>query len=236
VLLSTVNYSTGLRPPIEQIGAALRGRGTLFYVDATQSLGALRVDVRAAGISFFAVHGYKWLLSPTGIGFAAIPPEVRHWLRPAIYSWRSHQDWRNVDQLHHGAPELPESASRYEGGILNFPGIYAMEAVLDLIESLGAEAVEQRVLELAAKTREVLRSNGGVLLADQFPYYDSPIVTAQFPGVDMSRLAVELNRRRIVVAARKGNLRVSPHFFNSENDLEQLGQALREFRCSTKGR
>lgn len=232
VLLSTVNYSTGLRPPLEQIGAALRERGILFYVDATQSLGALRLDVGAAAISFLALHGYKWMLSPTGIGFACIPAEVRQWLSPTIYSWRSHQDWRNVDQLHHGAPELPEGAMRYEGGILNFSGIYAMEAVLDLIASLGAEAVEERVLQLAGKTREVLRSNGGVLFADQHPYYESPIVTAQFPGVDMSKLAVELKRRRIVVAARRGNLRVSPHFFNNEDDIGKLGEALRDFRTS----
>ena len=225
-----MNYSTGLRPPLEPIGAALRERGILFYVDATQSLGALRLDVGAAAISFLALHGYKWMLSPTGIGFACIPAEVRQWLSPAIYSWRSHQDWRNVDQLHHGAPQLPEAAMRYEGGVLNFPGIYAMEAVLDLIAGLGAEAIEKRVLEMAAKTRDVLRANGGVLFADRHPYYESPIVTAQFPGVDMSQLAAELKRRRIVVAARKGNLRVSPHFFNNEDDLRQLDEALRDFR------
>jgi selenocysteine lyase/cysteine desulfurase len=134
--------------------------------------------------------------------------------------------------LHHGAPELPEAAMRYEGGVLNFPGIYAMEAVLDLIASLSAEAVERRVLQLAAMTREVLRSNGGVLFADQHPHYESPIVTAQFPGIDISKLAVELKRRRIVVAARRGNLRVSPHFFNNEEDLRQLDEALRDFRNS----
>jgi selenocysteine lyase/cysteine desulfurase len=230
VLLSAVNYSTGLRPPLEAIGAALRERGVLFYVDGTQSLGALRLDVRAAAISFLAVHGYKWMLSPTGIGFAFVPAEVRRWLAPSIYSWRSHQDWRNVDQLHHGAPDLPAAAMRYEGGILNFSGIYALEAVLDLLAELGENAVESRVLALAAKTREVLRSHGGVLLADQQPYYESPIVTARFPGVDMPRLAEELKRRRIVVAARQGNLRVSPHFFNNEDDLGELDAALRDFR------
>jgi selenocysteine lyase/cysteine desulfurase len=230
VLLSTVNYSTGLRPPLEQIGAALREREVLFYVDATQSLGALRLNVASARISFLALHAYKWMLSPTGIGFACIPAEVRQWLSPAIYSWRSHQDWRNVDQLHHGAPQLPEAAMRYEGGVLNFSGIYAMEAVLDLIASLGAEAVEQRVLQLAARTREVLRAHGGILLADQYPHYESPIVTAQFPGLDMSNLAAELKRKRIAVAVRKGNLRVSPHFFNNEQDLSQLDKALHDFR------
>jgi selenocysteine lyase/cysteine desulfurase len=230
VLLSTVNYSTGLRPPLEQIGAALRERKVLFYVDATQSLGALRLDMTSAGISFLALHAYKWMLSPTGIGFACIPAEVRQWLSPAIYSWRSHQDWRNVDQLHHGAPQLPEAAMRYEGGVLNFSGIYAMEAVLDLIASLGAEAIEQRVLELAARTREVLRAQGGILPADRHPHYESPIVTAQFPGLDMPSLAAELKRKRIAVAVRKGNLRVSPHFFNNEQDLSQLDQALNDFR------
>jgi selenocysteine lyase/cysteine desulfurase len=232
LVMSSVNYSTGLRPPIEEIGQALRERGILFYLDTTQSVGALRLDVRAAGVAFMALHGYKWMLSPTGIGFAYISSELRRRLAPSIFSWRSHQDWRNVDQLHHGEPDLPEAAMRYEGGILNFSGIYAMEAVLDLIDSLGAEAVEKRVLDLAAKTRDVLRDNGGVLLADQHPYYDSPIVTAQFPGVNMSKLAQELKRRRIVVAARKGNLRVSPHMFNHEDDLGQLDEALRDFRSA----
>jgi selenocysteine lyase/cysteine desulfurase len=230
VLLSTVNYSTGLRPPLEAIGAALGERGVLFYVDATQSLGALRLDMNTAGISFLALHAYKWMLSPSGIGFACIPAATRQWLAPSIYSWRSHHDWRNVDQLHHGAPELPAAAMRYEGGVQNFSGIYALEAVLDLIESAGPEAIERRVLQLAAVTRDVLRAHGGVLFADQQPYYESPIVTAQFPGLDMSKLAVELKRRRIVVAARQGKLRVSPHFFNNEDDLRQLNEALRDFR------
>ena len=134
VLLSTVNYATGLRPPLEKIGAALRERGVLFYLDATQSLGALRLDMQAAAVSFLALHAYKWMLSPTGIGLACVPAETRQWLAPSSYSWRSHHDWRNVDQLHHGPPELPEAAMRYEGGILNFSGVYAREAVLDLIE------------------------------------------------------------------------------------------------------
>jgi selenocysteine lyase/cysteine desulfurase len=122
---------------------------------------------------------------------------------------------------------------RYEGGVLNFSGIYAMEAVLDLLASLGAEAVEHRVLQLAARTREVLRANGGVLLADQHPHYESPIVTAQFPGLDMSKLAAELKRKRIAVAVRKGNLRVSPHFFNNEEDLAKLDEALHDFRTTS---
>ena len=226
VILSAVNYSTGLRPPLEEIGPALRERNVLFFLDGTQGVGALEMDAHAVQPDVLAVHGYKWLLCPMGIGFAYVGPRVREWLPPSLYSWRSHKDWRNVDQLHEGLPELPQAAMKYEGGGQNFAGIYAMGAVLELLHSLGAEAIEERVLELAAKTRNILRARGGILRYDQHPYYDSPIVSAQFPGVDMSALAVELRRRRIAVAARKGNLRVSPHFFNDEQDLRKLDEAL----------
>ena len=227
VLMSTVNYSTGLRPPIETIGLELRNRDILFFVDGTQSVGALQIDVQAAAIDFLVVHAYKWMLSPTGIGFAYVAPGVREWLKPSLYSWRSHKNWRDVDQLHHGLPELPASAIKYEGGIQNFSGIFAMGAVLDLIHSIGPAAIAGRVQQLAEKTREVLRSRGGRLAYDEHPHYDSPIVTAQFPDVDVSALAVRLREKRIAVAARRGNLRVSPHFFNNDEDLGRLGEGLR---------
>ncbi len=228
VLLSSVNYSTGLRVPLEAVGAELSSRGILFYVDGTQSVGALRIDVDAAKIDYLVVNAYKWLLSPPGIGFSYISARVRKWLPPASYSWRSHKNWREVDQLHDGVPELPDGAIRYEGGMQNFPGIFALGAVLEWLHELGPERVEERVLDLAIKTRAVLRDHGGLLAADQAEGYDSPIVTARFAGIDSSKLAVRLEKERIAVTARKGNLRVSPHVFNTEEDLERLSAALKQ--------
>jgi len=229
VMLSAVNYCSGLRPPLAAIGKALQHHPSLLYVDGTQSVGALRMDVQAIGADVMVAHGYKWLLCPTGIGIACIRPKVREWLEPSIYSWRSHRNWRDVDSLHHGRPELPCSAMKYEGGVQNFPGIYAMGAVLDLFFSIGPDEIEIRVLELADETRKVLRRHGGQLLSDRHPHYGSSIVAAEFPGVDMSALALELKNRRVAVAARKGRLRVSPHLFNNAADLEKLDQALDQF-------
>ena len=226
VLASAVNYSTGLRPPLDEIGAELRKRGILFYVDGTQSVGSLPTDVNASQIDVLGVHAYKWMCCPTGIGFAYISPQVREWLAPNVFSWRSHKDWRNVDNLHHGAPELPDAAIKYEGGMQNFPGIYAMGAVADLFESLGHEEIHDRVQAIAATTRHTLRAAGAELLSDQHPYYDSPIICGRFEGVDASRLAVELQAKRITTAARHGRLRVSPHFFNNEEDAAHLGEVL----------
>ncbi len=128
VLMSTASYTNGFQPPLEEIGKFLRERGVLFYLDGTQSLGARVFDTRKIQPDMLSVHGYKWLLSPNGSGFIYVRPEARQWLRPAVVGWRSDQNWRNVDDLNHGAPVFTDSAEKYEGAMLPFPSIYALGA------------------------------------------------------------------------------------------------------------
>lgn len=223
VAISSANYNTGFTPPLAEIAAFLRERGVLLYIDGTQSLGALRFDASRVQPDMLAVHAYKWMLSPNGAGFMYVRPDLRQRLRPNVMGWRSHHDWRNVDNLHHGAPELAASAEKYEGGSVSSALLYAMEASVDLMLEIGPEAIERRVLELAGKTRDLLRELGGVV-----EDYESPIVAAQFEGRDVSALARELKKQGVLVAARRGRLRVSPHFYNNEMDLDVFGKALRE--------
>jgi len=223
VCISAVNYNTGFAPPLGELSAFLRERGVLLYIDGTQSLGALRFDASAVQPDMFAVHGYKWLISPNGAGFMYVSPKLREKLRPNVVGWRSHRDWRNVDNLHHGAPELSQSAEKYEGGAVMFALIYGMEAAIDLIFEIGPEAIEQRVLELAEKTRGVVRGLGATCET-----HCSPVVAARFANRDVSRLARALKEKRVLVAARRGNLRISPHFYNNEEDLKALEGALGE--------
>jgi selenocysteine lyase/cysteine desulfurase len=174
----------------------------------------------------FAVHGYKWLLAPNGAGFMYVSPELRSRLQPAVIGWRSHRDWRNHDYLHHGTPEFKEEAEKYEGGMLSFALIYAMGASVQMMLDIGPAEIEKRVLEIAEGTRSVLRRCGASLLCDSLPHHDSPIIAARFPGADASALARALKDRRVLVAARHGNLRVSPHFYNNESDLAEFESAL----------
>ncbi|MCP5111348.1 MAG: aminotransferase class V-fold PLP-dependent enzyme, partial [bacterium] len=227
VVLSTVNYTSGFRPPLGELSKLLRERGIPLYVDGTQSVGALRFDASEVQPAMMAVHAYKWLLGPTGSGFLYVHPEFRSRLEPTVIGWRSHKDWRRVDNLHHGAPDFVEAAEKYEGGMLNFPSLFAMGASVEMMLEIGPEAIEHRVMELAGKLRDILRGLGGRLLYDEKPHYDSPVVAARFPGVDPSELAKALHQRRILISARHGNLRVSTHFYNNEEDLERLHQGLR---------
>jgi selenocysteine lyase/cysteine desulfurase len=226
VAVSEVNYSTGFRAPLEEIAPELRRRGILLYVDGTQSTGALRFDVTRVCPDLFALHGYKWMLSPNGAGFMYVSPEMRERLAPNVIGWRSHKDWRNPERLHHGAPEFRKEAEKYEGGMLSFTLLYAMGAVIEMMLEIGPEQIEQRVMDLAEKTRALLRRKGAVLPGDTLPHYDSQVVCGELPGRDASKLARSLMEKKIAVAARHGNLRVSPHFYNDEADLARLEEAL----------
>jgi len=225
-LVSALNYSSGLKPPLEALGRKTAAAGALFVIDGTQGVGAIPFGVEQTRADVVIVHAYKWMLCPPGVGFMYIRPEARERLRPTVVSWRSHRGWRQVSRLHHGAPELPAEAARYEGGMLNFTGILALESALDLMAGVGHEALFDRVAWLAESTRAVLREAGGRPLGDQNSWFRSPIVTARFPELDLAAVGEELRRRRIAVAARHGSLRVSPHVFNDEGDLEALSAAL----------
>ena len=222
VAISEVNYANGFRPPAAEISRFLRARGITFFIDGTQSVGALQFDVREIDPDVLAVHGYKWMCSPTGAGFMYVAPRLRAKLPPNAVGWRSHRSWREVDDLHHGTPVLMDTAEKYEGGGLPFPLLYAMEASVNLMLEVGPEAIEQRVLGLAGSARERLRRLGA-----EPEENGSHIVAAKFPGVDSSKLARELKSKGVLVAARHGFLRVSPHFYNHEGDLDRLEQELR---------
>jgi selenocysteine lyase/cysteine desulfurase len=139
-----------------------------------------------------------------------------------VAGWRSHYDWRNVDNLHHGAPVPSDAAEKYEGGGLPFGLLDALGAAVDWMLEIGPDAIEQRVLELARSARRRLVGLGAK--ADET---GSQIVAVQFPGADPSGLAQKLKARRVLVAARHGFLRISPHFYNNEDDLERMEQELR---------
>ena len=222
VAISEVNYATGFRPPLEEISKFTRERDIILFVDGTQSLGALTVDLKKLNIDIYAVHAYKWMISPPGSAFMCVMEPFRSDLGSMKVGWRSHKTWRDVDNLHHGMPEFKDSAEKYEGGGLPFPLLYALEQSVQMMLEIGPDLIEQRVLQLAESVKNRLRFLGAEI-ADN----DSQIVAAKFPGYDPSHLARELKKRNVNVAARHSFLRISPHFYNNENDLEQLCEAIK---------
>lgn len=223
VSVSSVNYSTGFRVPLQAIAQRCRETGAIFYLDGTQSCGALDFDFAAIQPDMFAVNCYKWMLAPNGAAFMAVHPRLRARLDPLSIGWRSHEGWRNVDNLYQGAPVFKHSAEKYEGGMLPSVVLYGLEASVDLLLETGLDAIEARNLALAAEVRAAAARLGGESL--QCP--DSAIAALRFEGVDSGRLARALKARDIQVSARYGLLRVSTHFYNDPSDVETLESALR---------
>jgi selenocysteine lyase/cysteine desulfurase len=142
-------------------------------------------------------------------------------LPPAVIGWRSDRNWRSVADLNHGAPQFVNSAEKYEGGMLAFAPLYGMAESISLFLEIGPSRIEARVLDLAGKVSRMLELAGATVA-----FAGSPIVAARFPNQSAEALAEELKKHRVLVAARHGYLRVSPHLYNSEEDLEQLQAVL----------
>ena len=172
-----------------------------------------------------AVNCYKWMLAPNGT-HSGRPPRTARTACPRTcrlaQSPRLAQR-RKSPPRHTGAHR---NAEKYEGGMLASPLLYAMEASVGMILEIGPAAIEQRVMELAGCLRERLRVLGARLPCDESPHYRSPIVAARF-GKPASDLAKQLKTRGVLVSARHDNLRVSTHFYNSEEDIERLAEELK---------
>ncbi len=228
--VSSVHYATGLRLDLARLGAACAERGVILCVDAIQSLGALRMDVRGWGIHWAAADGHKWLLGPEGCGLLYAAPELRERVALTQVGW--HTAARPGD---FEAPALrPRTdAARYEPGSPNLLGIHALEASLALLQEAGADTVERLVLDNAGHLIEgatALHTDGLPLLPVSPADADrrSGIVALEVgdpPGA--AALQARLRERGVVCAQRAGLLRLSPHFYITREELDRALAVLR---------
>lgn len=225
--VSQTNYANGMEAPVPEMAAKLRAQGGLLYVDGTQTAGARQFDFGACEPDLYSVNAYKWMNSPPGAGFMLVPRRTRQWLKPATVGWRSDRNWRNVNNLHDGRPEFSEAADRYEGGMLPFVNLFAMREAIRLLVEMGLAEAEARTLRLAGMTRDVLRSVGAVPLGDENALANGHIVAARLPGTDPGEIARRMESDGILISARSGFLRVSPHYYNDESDIDAFAAALK---------
>jgi len=221
--LSSVEYGSGFRNDLEAIGRLCRERGVIFCVDAIQSLGCLPIDVERCGIDFLAADGHKWLLSVEGCGLFFCARRSLDLLTPRVVGWRSVADNTNFDSYH---MELQPSASRFEEGTPNTSGIFALGAAIDLLLEIGIEAIAQRVLELADTLFRGLLERGAEVLSPRGEGEASGIVAFRLAGEDPIATVRRLEAAGVFVAARRGAVRASPHFYNDGNDIDRLLHAL----------
>jgi len=220
--ISSVEFGSGARNDLAALGALCRERGVLLCVDAIQSLGVLPLDVAALGIDFLSADGHKWLCSVEGCGVFYCRAALQDRLAPRIVGWRSVADNHDFDTYQ---TALQPSAVRYEEGTPNTGGIFALGAAIDLTLELGVERIAERVLELTEGLVEGLGARGATVVSPRGPEA-SGIVSFRWRDEPPKRTVACLRAKRMMLAARRGCVRASPHFYNDEAELEALLEAL----------
>ncbi len=225
VALSSVAYHNGFRIDLKRLGEELHARGVPLYVDAIQSLGAFPIDVDECRISFLSADSHKWLLGLEGVGFFYCRRSMLDEIRPPFVSWRSMEE---PFDLHATELRFAPTARRFEYAAYNLAGIFGFNAALGLLLGIGIAVIEERVLALTDRLVALLEKRGLDILSPRAEGEKSGIVTFRYIDrkVDYSALANELKRKGVVVSARGGGLRAAPHFYNNNEDLEKLLEAL----------
>lgn len=226
VCVSWVQFSSGFRIDLERLGSACRERGILLVVDGIQGVGALKIDVGNLPIDALAVHAYKWLLAPQGVGWLYLADTLAGRLDISAAGPRSMTP--RPSYFDHRF-EIRADAARFETGILNFHGIAGARASMALLREAGAETIESQVLKcVEGITQGLLQAGcqiqGGADRSD----FRSGIVAFRHPRHDAAACRAHLLEAGIVTAAREGHVRVAPHFYNSKNDVDAFVQAVRE--------
>ncbi len=227
VFFSHVEYSTGLRMPVEAIRRLTAGRGVWTLIDGAQGVGHVQVDVRALDCDFYAMPGQKWLLGPDGTGALYI----RKSMIPLVEPVRVSGSWAKSYDRSGGVDPDTDCIDKLAVGTVGSPVKAGLVEGIRFVGSVGAEAIESRVLALASMLAERLTRIPGVevLSPTQGPG-QSGLVTFTMAGRDPEETARRLwLSRRIVIrnVSYPECLRASLDFFNTEEEVEILADAVR---------
>jgi len=225
VALSHVEFWNGFRVDIEAIGAECRRREILFAVDVMQSAGALRVDVGRMPIDFCAAGAGKWLMGPPGIGFCYCVPDLLERLQPPIVGVCSVVGY---DRYFEYDLTLAPTARRFEESVISILDTAALGAALELLLEVGLDAIEARVLSLSARLAEGLAGRGYELV-EPWPRAraeSSGIVSFRKPGGRAREVLRDLEAAHVVARTHQDFVRLSPHFYNTEEEIDRVLEVL----------
>lgn len=224
VSVSLVRFENGVLLDAARIAAACHAQGALLLLDVSQCCGAMPLNVDELGADFFVCAGYKWLLSPYGTGFFWSKNEHTEKMRPGPFYWAAQEGAENFSSLSCENPKLVPGARRWDmAETSNYFNFAAMDASLQFVLQFGPETVEAHNRKLIDFLFERLPKDRCVPAspldaARRGPYgcfaARSPEKTAE--------LHQKLTKEKIITSLREGNIRVSPHLYNSERDIDRL--------------
>jgi selenocysteine lyase/cysteine desulfurase len=221
--VSLVQFSNGYTVDLARLSAATRAAGTYLVVDAIQGVGQIPVDLRRTPVDILSCGAQKWLLSPWGSGFVYVRRELIQELRPAITGWMAFEGTEDFTRLTQYNDTLRGDARRFELITLPYQDFAGMNASLGLLLALGIPRITKHLQTLHAPVL-AWAARSGARVTSPPAERGSGILCVAPANVGAAFRA--LKAAHVVSSMREGAIRLSPHAYNTLEEMEQVVEAL----------
>jgi selenocysteine lyase/cysteine desulfurase len=225
VSIAAVCYRNGTRLPVEEITRIAHERGALVVLDAYQAAGTYPLDVGALDVDVLTAGVLKYLLASAGLAFMWLRPGLPERLLPTQTGWFADQD---IFEMDHTDYSPAPNARRFQSGTPPIPAIYGGIAGMELMQEIGIADTREHVLGLTDRLIDGIDALGGIVVTPRA--HDRRGALVCVASTDALALVDALAGDGIVTSERDGNLRVSPHAYNTEDDIEAVLAALDRHR------
>ena len=221
VATSHVYYTTGAIQDLRALADIAHARGALYLVDAYQSAGQVPCDVRAADADIFIAGPLKWLMGGPGLSYMYVRDSLIRELEPQCAGWWGARDQFDFDTRHF---EFRDDARRFELGTPALPTVHAALGGQEIVDEIGVANIRARNARLTELLIDRVRADGFDVRCAPDAVQRSAIVMVAHdePAAAVARLA----ERGIIVDHRPGFVRISPHFYNTEEEIERVTHEL----------
>ena len=229
IITSHVQYATGFKQDLETLSNICTENNLYLVVNATQSIGAMDFNVSKFGVDFAVANGHKWLLSSFGIGTLYIQNKLLgkdSAMNPPFFSQFGQEDREHFDNM---KIRMSKNASKFELSTPHFQNIIALKAAIKYISKINILRIEERIRYLTQYLIDRLNELKIQILSPLADTCRSSIIV--FKAKSPVDVVAYLGKRRIIVSARGGGIRVSPHFYNVEGDIDRLILALKTYHA-----
>ncbi|HZO34166.1 MAG TPA: aminotransferase class V-fold PLP-dependent enzyme [Gaiellaceae bacterium] len=225
VSIAAVCYRNGVRLPVEEIARIAHERGALVVLDAYQAAGSYPFDVGALGVDVLTAGVLKYLLASAGLAFMWLRPGLAERLVPTQTGWFADRD---IFEMDHTDYSPAPNARRFQSGTPPIPSIYAGIAGMELMQEIGIAATREHVLGLTDRLIDGVDALGGIVVTPRA--HDRRGALVCVASTDAPALVGALAGDGVVTSERDGNLRISPHAYNTEDDIDAVVAALDRHR------
>jgi len=222
--VSFVQFSNGYRADLKKLGAACRANGTYLVVDGIQGIGNSVLDVAETPVDILACGGQKWLLSPWGSGFVYVRKELVPTLEPAVTSWMAFEGTDDFSRLTEYNPTFRADARRFEMITLPYQDFVGMTASLQLLLEVGVREVAEVTRSTHAPIVKWAQENGVRITSPTENGHRSAILC--IAPAKPAEAYHGMKRARVVCSLREGSIRLSPHCYNTVEEMEKVIEVL----------